>query len=78
MLLKGAKVNKGNNHKNAAIHLAAQNGFTGVVETLLKAKKINVNFKDLHANTALHLAAQNGQTGVRLEERWCFTLEINM
>ena len=70
LLLKGAKVNKGNNHKNAAIHLAAQNGFTGVVETLLKAKKINVNFKDLHANTALHLAAQNGQTGVSLEIIW--------
>ena len=59
-------MNKGNNHKNAAIHLAAQNGWTKVMEILLKAKNINVNFKDLHANTALHLAAQNGQIGVRV------------
>ena len=66
LLLGGANVNKGNNHKNAAIHLAAQNGWTKVMEILLKAKNINVNFKDLHANTALHLAAQNGQIGVRV------------
>ncbi len=44
--------------------LAAQNGFHKVAEHLLRAKKIDVNFKDLHANTALHLAAQNGQVEV--------------
>ena len=65
LLLGGADVNLGNNHKNSAIHLTAQNGWTAVLRKLLKAKKININFKDLHANTALHLAAQNGQTGVR-------------
>ena len=64
MILNGADVNKGNNHKNTAIHLAAQNGFTEVAGHLLRAKKLDVNFKDLHANTALHLAAQNGQIGV--------------
>ena len=64
LLLGGADVNKGNNHRNSAIHLAAQNGWPLVMETLLKAKKIKVNFKDLHANTALHLAAQNGQIEV--------------
>ena len=64
LILNGADVNKGNNHKNTAIHLAAQNGFTEVAGHLLRAKKLNVNFKDLHANTALHLAAQNGQIGV--------------
>ena len=57
-------MNFGNNHKNTAIHLAAQNGWTKVMEWLLKAKNINVNAKDLHANTALHLAAQNGAIGV--------------
>ena len=57
-------MNKGNNHKNTALHLAAQNGWDEVAEKLLRAKKIDVNFKDLHANTALHLAAQNGQIGV--------------
>ena len=64
LLLGGADVNFGNNHKNTAIHLAAQNGWTKVMEWLLKAKNINVNAKDLHANTALHLAAQNGAIGV--------------
>ena len=64
LLLGGADVNFGNNHKNTAIHLAAQNGWTKVMEWLLKAKKIDVNAKDLHANTALHLAAQNGAIGV--------------
>jgi len=58
LILNGADVNKGNNHKNTAIHLAAQNGFTEVAGHLLRAKKLNVNFKDLHANTALHLAAE--------------------
>ena len=64
LLLGGADVNKGNSHRNGAIHLAAQNGWPLVMETLLMAKKIKVNFKDLHANTALHLAAQNGQIEV--------------
>ena len=66
LLLGGADVNRGNSHKNAAIHLAAQNGWDKVLEILLETKAINVNFKDLHANTALHLAAQNGQIGVRV------------
>ena len=66
LILNGADVNAGNNHKNTAIHLAAQNGFDKVAAHLLRAKKLNVNFKDLHANTAMHLAAQNGQIGVSL------------
>ena len=66
LLLGGAKVNKGNSHKNVALHLAAQNGQIAVVEELLKARKIKINAKDLHRNTALHLAAQNGQLGVGL------------
>ena len=44
--------------------LAAQNGWDEIAAKLLRAKKIQVNFKDLHANTALHLAAQNGQIKV--------------
>ena len=64
LLLAGADVNLGNNHKNTAIHLAAQNGWTKVMDWLLKAKNIKINAKDLHANTALHLAAQNGAIGV--------------
>ena len=59
---------KTNNNFEKLYHLifflAAQNGWSEIAAKLLRAKKINVNFKDLHANTALHLAAQNGQIGV--------------
>jgi ankyrin repeat protein len=65
LILNGADVNQGNNHKNVPLHLAAQNGFHKVAEVLLLAKKIDVDAKDLHFNTALHLAAQNGQLEVR-------------
>ena len=64
LLLEGAKVNKGNNHKNTALHLAAQNGWTEIAEKLLRHRKINIDGADLGGNTALHLAAQNGQIGV--------------
>ena len=40
---------------NAAIHIAAQNGHTNVVELLLQ-KKCNMNAKNLKGNTALHMA----------------------
>ena len=65
LLLEGADVNHGNNHRNVALHLAAQNGWTEIARKLLRHKKIIVDRADLHANTPLHLAAQNGQIGVR-------------
>ena len=65
LLLKGADVNHGNNHRNVALHLAAQNGWTEIARKLLRHKKIIIDRADLHANTPLHLAAQNGQIGVR-------------
>jgi len=65
LLLKGADVNAGNNHRNTALHLAAQNGWTDIARKLLRHRKIEVDKADLHSNTALHLAAQNGQIGVR-------------
>ena len=58
---------KGNNHRNSALHLAAQNGWTDLAAILLKHKKIAINFADFHSNTPLHLAAQNGQIGVSSE-----------
>ncbi len=64
LLLRGADVNKGNNHRNSALHLAAQNGWDGIAAILLKHRNIAINFADFHANTPLHLAAQNGQIGV--------------
>jgi ankyrin repeat protein len=66
--LQGAEVNKGNNHRNTALHLAAQNGWADLTEILLLHKRIDIDFTDFHANTALHAAAQNGQLGVRTEE----------
>ena len=66
-MLEGADVNKGNNHKNTALHLAAQNGWTEIAKLLLKHRQIEIDAADFHANTALHLAAQNGQMGVSID-----------
>ena len=42
-----------------ALHLAAQNGYKGIVYDLL-AKEANVNAVDDNGKTPLHLAVQNG------------------
>ncbi len=57
----GADVSEADAHGNTVLHIAAQNGRTGIVDDLLLAGA-DVNADNNHKNTPLHLAAQNGWT----------------
>ncbi len=54
-------MNEADVHGNSVLHIAAQNGRTGIVDELL-LRGAEVNAGNNHKNTALHLAAQNGWT----------------
>ena len=56
-------VNRKDFHGDTALHLAAENGYTEAVETLIK-KRANVNALNNEYRTPLHLAATGGFLGV--------------
>jgi len=59
LIENGADVRAEDQHGNSVLHIAAQNGRTGIVEDLILGGA-DVNKGNNHKNTALHLAAQNG------------------
>ncbi len=50
-------------HEKTLLHLAAEKGYTDIVNTLLR-KGADVNAKDYFGNTPLHCAAANGHTEI--------------
>ena len=65
VIKNGADPNAKDSYGNTALHKAAQNGRTDIVEKLLeKMSPEAVNAKDSYGNTALHLAAQNGRADI--------------
>jgi len=61
LIENGADVTAEDRHGNSVLHIAAQNGRTGIVKDLILGGA-DVNKGNNHKNTALHLAAQNGWT----------------
>lgn len=65
LILKGADIHrtKATREANTAIHLAAREGLTHLIELLL-AKGVDVNTKNEYGNTALHDAVLFGKSNV--------------
>ena len=64
LFLKGANVNAKTDEGQTALQGAAVQGYTGMVQLLLKRPEIDVNAKTNNGKTALYLAAANGHTQI--------------
>jgi ankyrin repeat protein len=64
LIEQGIDVNKTDEYGETALHLAAKNGHTGLVQWMIEEKGAAVNQSDTNARTALHYAAEMGHKDI--------------
>lgn len=61
LIAKGAKVDGKDLYDRTILHYTARKGHKGILEQLLKYKRLDQFAKDVHGRTALHVAAEGGR-----------------